>query len=220
MISVPLFDMQGNAKGELAIDPACLGGRVRPRLIKQAIVAYQDHLRQDSARTKGRADVIGSTRKLYRQKGTGNARVGNIRTPVRRGGGRTFSKRGPRALKGLPKKMKRMARDSAILAKLNAQEVLVIEEWNCAEPKTKPFAAMLKAVGAEKGCLIALGQQDDNVYRSCRNLMNTEIRTVEQLNAYEVMRRPKLVLGKSAFDRLCVGKADVVEDGSAGAVDR
>ncbi len=211
MISVPVFDMQGNSQGELTIDRACLGGRVRPQLIKQAIVAYQDHLRHDSARTKGRADVDGSSRKLYRQKGTGNARVGNIRTPVRRGGGRTFSKRGPRAFKGLPKKMRRMARDSAILAKLLAQEVLIIDDWNCAEPKTRPFATMLKAVGANAGCMIALGQLDDRVYRSCRNLANTEIRTVDQLNAYEVLRRPKLVLGKSAFEQLCVPRGDAAE---------
>jgi len=178
---------------------------VRPRLIKQAIVAFLDHRRQDSARTKSRNDVAGSTRKLYRQKGTGNSRPGPIRTPLRRGGGRTFAKRSARRFVVLPKKMRRMARNSAILAKIQSEDVYVIDGLQCPEPKTKPFANMLKALGVSRGCLFALKEKDDNVYRSGRNIPNTDIRVVDELNAYEVLRRPKLIFTKEAFERLSAG---------------
>ena len=205
MLAVPVFNMKGEQAGEVEIDPECLGGLVRPRLIKQAIVAYLDHQRQDSARTKRRSDVEGSTRKLYRQKGTGNARAGTIRTPIRRGGGRTFGKRGPRAFKGFPKKMRRLACYSAILAKIKANEVMILEELDCPEPKTKVFATMLAALGVKRGCLVAMHQANENAYRSGRNLANTDIRVVDDLNAYEVLRRPCLIFTKPAFERLSGG---------------
>ena len=205
MLSVPVFNMKGERAGEVEIDPEVLGGRVRTRLIKQAIVAYLDHQRQDSARTKGKAQVEGSTRKLYRQKGTGNARMGQIRQPVRRGGGRAFAKRGPRSTKELPKKMRRLARDSAILAKIQAQEVKVIDGFHCDAPKTKPFASMLSALTATKGCVFALHAYDSKAYLSARNIPDTEIKVVDELSAYEILRRRVLVLTKPAFARIASG---------------
>jgi len=202
MLSVPVYNMRGEQTGEVSVDPSVFGGRVRPRLIKQAVVAYLDHQRQYSARTKGRADVQGSTRKLYRQKGTGNARAGMIRTPVRRGGGRAFSKRIPRAYVGLPKKIRRLARNSAILSKIQSSEVLILDDLRCSEPKTKPFAIMLRALGAADGCVLALHERDDNIYRSGRNIARAELRLVEDLTAYDVLLRKKLILTRPAFDRL------------------
>lgn len=202
MLAVPVFNMQGERVGEMEVDRVSFGGSVRPRLIKQAIVAHQDHQRQWSARTKGRADVDGSCRKLYRQKGTGNARVGNIRTPVRRGGGRTFAKRIPGSPKTMPKKMRRLARNSAILAKIEADGVMILDDLQCPEPRTRVFTAMLRALGAEDGCLLAMHEYDANVYRSGRNVPGTDIRVVEELNAYDVLRRPKVIFTKPAFERL------------------
>ena len=202
MIAVPVFNPKGDRTGQIEVDPTLLGGEVRPRLIKQAIVAFLDHRRQDSARTKGRADKEGSTRKLFRQKGTGNARAGAIRTPVRRGGGRTFAKRGPRSTKVLPKKMRRLARNSAILAKLQSEDVMVLDGFNCAEPKTKPFAAMLKALGADRGCAVAFAERDANAYLSGRNIPGIRVRLVDELYAYEVLRHNKLIFTKPAFERL------------------
>ncbi len=206
MLAVPEFNMAGKPAGTIEVDPACLGGHVRPRLIKQAIVAFLDHRRQDSARTKRRGDVEGSTRKLFRQKGTGNARVGPIRSPIRRGGGRTFAKRGPRSFKAFPKKMRRLACDSAILAKIKSEEVLVIDKLQFSEPKTKVFASMLSAVGADGGCMLAMHEADRSTYLSARNLANTDVRVVEELTAYEVLRRPRLVFTREAFERLVAGR--------------
>lgn len=202
MLSVPVVNMQGEPQGSVEIDPAVLGGEVRHRLIKQAVVAYLNHQRQDSARTKGRSQVTGSTRKLFRQKGTGNARVGNLRTPLRRGGGRTWAKRGPRAVKGLPKKMRRLARDSALLAKIQGDGVVVVDDLSCGEPKTKVIVSMLSAIGADRGCVLAVHEYDKNLYLSGRNIPRTEIRLARDLTAYEILRRKKVVFSRQAFEGL------------------
>ncbi len=202
MLAVPVFDMQGKPSGEVQVDPALLGGHVRPRLIKQAVVTFQDHQRQHSARTKGRADVEGSTRKIYRQKGTGNARAGNIRTPLRRGGGHTFAKRGPRSTKVLPVKMRRLARNSAILAKIQAGDTMIVDGLNFPEVKTKVLASMFSVLGAQRGCLLAMHERDEKVYLSSRNLQGAAVCLVEDLNAYEVLRGRKLIFTKPAFERL------------------
>jgi large subunit ribosomal protein L4 len=205
MLSVPVFTMKGARAGEMQVDPALLGERVRPRLIKQAVVAYLDHLRQRSARTKRKSDVAGSTRKLYRQKGTGNARMGQIRTPIRRGGGRAFGRRIPGAVKEIPKKMRRLARNNAVLAKVQASDVMIIEDLRCPEVKTKTVATMLSALGATRGCVLALHERDPNILLSSRNIARTEVRLLDDLNAYDILRRHKLIFTKPAFERLIAG---------------
>ncbi len=202
MLAVPVFNMQGKPAGEMEIDPDLLGGRVRPRLIKQAIVAYLNHRRQDSGRTKSRSDVVGSTRKLFRQKGSGNARAGTVRTPIRRGGGRAIATRGPSATKVLPKTLRRLASNSAILAKIEANEVAIVDDLRCPVIKTKAVATMLFALGVDRGCLLAMHEPDKNVYLSSRNIPKTDVRMVDELNAYEVLRRQKLIFTKPAFERL------------------
>ena len=208
MLAVPVFNMAGERTGEIEVDPASLGGRVRAKLIKQAVVAYLDHQRQFSARTKRRSDVEGSTRKLYRQKGTGNARAGSLRTPIRRGGGRAFGKRRPQAHKLFPKKMRRAARDSAILAKMRSQQVLVLDGLRCDAPKTGVFAGMLRSLGVSKGCVFAMHERDRNVYLSGRNIPKTEMMLVDDLNAYVVLRRDKLILTRPALERLVGSTGD------------
>ncbi|MHC4217656.1 MAG: 50S ribosomal protein L4, partial [Planctomycetota bacterium] len=110
MIELPVYDKKGKRVGKLAIDEASLGSEVRPRLLKQAYVMFHANRRQGSARTKGRGQVEGSTRKLFRQKGTGNARMGTRRTGIRRGGGVTFAKNKPHEAfrMRMPKKMRRL----------------------------------------------------------------------------------------------------------------
>lgn len=216
MLTIPVFTMAGDKTGEVTLDESVLGDHVRPKLIKQAIVAFQDHQRQHSARTKSRSDVSGSTRKLYRQKGTGNARAGAIRTPVRRGGGRTFAKRVARAHKAFPKNMRRLARNSAILAKIKANDVLVVDNVNFPKIQTKTFESMLTALDASRGCVLALSELDRNVYLSGRNIPKTEVRLVEELNAYEVLRRRKLIFTKPAFERLVAGRVKLKDQGTKG----
>jgi len=202
MLEVPVFNMKGDRTGAVQLDPEVLGGRVRPQLLKQAVVAFLDRQRQHSARTKGKAQTAGSTRKLYRQKGTGNARVGQVRTPVRRGGGRAFAKRVPGAVVDFPKKMRRLARNNAILVKIKSSDTLIIEDLNCKAAKTKVVANMLASLGVDRGCVLATHELDRNVYLSGRNIPKTDVRVFESLTAYEVLRRRKLILTRPAFDLL------------------
>jgi large subunit ribosomal protein L4 len=202
MIDVPVYNMAGEQTGTMQIDEAILGGRVRPRLIKQAVVAYLAAQRQGSARTRSRGMVEGSTKKLYRQKGTGNARMGPVRTPIRRGGGVAFRKDPREFRQAMPKKARRLARNSAILAKIQANEALILDPFELSETKTKVLYKTLKAVGAGDGCLLTLGAPNETVYRSGRNIPKIEIRVVRELCAYEVLRRRKLIFTRPAFEAL------------------
>lgn len=202
MIDVPVYNMSGEQTGSVQIDEAALGGRVRPALLKQAIVSFLAAQRQGSARTKNRGMIEGSTRKLYRQKGTGNARRGPIRTNLMRGGGVAFAKLERDFRLDMPKKARRLARNSAILAKIRDNGALILDPIVLPSPKTKDLAKALKAVGASRGCVLALGEANENLYKSGRNLANTDVRRVSDLCAYEVLRRPKLVFTKSAFEAL------------------
>ncbi|MBP7935008.1 MAG: 50S ribosomal protein L4 [Phycisphaerae bacterium] len=200
MIDVPVYNMSGEQTGSMQIDESVLGRRVRIDLLKQAIVAWQFNQRQGSARLKNRARVEGSSRKIYRQKGTGNARMGTVRSPSRRGGGRAFAKLEQNHRREMPKKMRQLARNSALLAKLKAGQVAVIDPVDVTEPKTKPFARMLKAVGADKGCVFVTEAVNQAVFKSGRNVPKTEIRPVTELNAYEILRRRKVLFTRLAFE--------------------
>ena len=200
MIDVPVYNMSGEQTGALQIDEAALGERVRFDLLKQAVVMWRANQRQGSARTKSRGMVRGSTRKLYRQKGTGNARAGAARTGLRRGGGVVFAKLERSFRREMPRKMRQLARNSALLSKLQSNGVAIVDPLVFDEPTTKDFHAMLKAVGADRGCVLALDSANPTVYKSGRNIPKTEIRQVHELNAYEILRRRKLLFTRPAFE--------------------
>ena len=202
MLQVPVYDMSGSKTGSVEIDAEILGGKVRPPLLKQAVVIYMANQRQGTASTKSRGMVSGSTRKLYRQKGTGNARMGAIRTVIRRGGGVAFAKGKQNYGRTMPVKMRRLARNNAILAKIVAEDVVVVEGLTFETPKTKTMVQMLNRVGAGLGCVVALHDLDSNVVKSGRNIPKTEIKPLRELNAYEILRRKTLVLTKRAFEAL------------------
>jgi len=200
MIDVPVYDMSGEQTGTMQIDEVVLGGRVRLELLKQAVVTWRANQRQGSARTRSRSMTAGSTRKLYRQKGTGNARMGTVRTALRRGGGVAFAKRERSFRRDMPRKMRQLARNSALLAKLRSGSVAIVDPINIDTPKTKVFWAMLRAVGADRGCVVALESPSPELYKSGRNIPRTEIRQVHELNAYEILRRRKLLFSRGAFE--------------------
>lgn len=170
MLSIPVYNDAGEQVGQVQIDEALLGGRVNAALLKQAVVMYHANRRQGTVAQRSRGETEGSTRKLYRQKGTGRARMGTIRTPIRRGGGRAFPRK-PRDFRlGMPKKMRRLARNQAVLAKIQSENALIVEGLAYEEPKTRRLAALLAAVHADRGCLLATDGVDHNLLRSGRNL--------------------------------------------------
>src|SRR6476661_5805995 len=136
MIEVPVFNQTGQQIDTLQVDEERLGGEVRTNLLKQALVMYHANQRQGTVRTQARGEVAGSTRKIYRQKGTGNARQGSIRQPVRVGGGHAKNKRPKDWRLALPKKARRRATESAILSKLQSGDVRLIDTFKLEKPKT------------------------------------------------------------------------------------
>ncbi len=201
MIELPVYNHTGKQVDKLAIDEAQLGGEVRPSLLKQAYVMFHANLRQGSARTKSRGMVEGSTRKLYRQKGTGNARAGARRTVVRKGGGVAFAKTKKREAfrQDMPKKMRRLANRNALLAKLVDSEVKCIDSLEFEAPKTKDFQALLDAVGVDRTCLVALDTKNRNAALSARNLPCVNTIRIDQLNAFELLNHRYLVVDKAAL---------------------
>jgi large subunit ribosomal protein L4 len=205
MLEVQVYDMQGNEVEKLQVDQEVFGGEVNTSLLKQAIVAYHTNTHQGSAANKSRGMVAGSTRKLFRQKGTGNARRGPRRTPVVKGGGVTFAKRPYRVRHAMNRKMKRKALNSAILAKLLGEDLMVVKDLKLDAPKTKTMAQMFAGLKIDRSCLLALAGQDEAVYLSTRNLPKTAVMTVADLNAYEVAKRVKMVVSREAMDLLLEG---------------
>jgi large subunit ribosomal protein L4 len=202
MIEVPVFNQTGQKIETIQVDEAKLGGEVRKNLLKQALVMYHANQRQGTVQTKARGEVAGSTRKMFRQKGTGNARTGGIRNPIKKGGGHAKQRRPKDWRQAMPKKARRLARDSAILAKLQSNDVRVLDKIELPEAKTKHVAAMYKALGIDRSCLVALAGRDENVERSARNLDRTTLTTVAQLNAWDILRNRTLVVTKAGLEQI------------------
>jgi large subunit ribosomal protein L4 len=201
MANVPVYNLSGEKIGFEWIDELALGDRVDPGLLKQAVVMYHANQRQGTVQTKGRSDVEGSTRKLFRQKGTGRARMGPVRTCIRRGGGMAFAKRPREFRQTMPAKMRRAARNQAVLAKIQSDDALIIDGLAIQTPKTAPLARFLTAVNASRGCLLATKGIDMGVYKSGRNIPRTEITDVAGLNAFQVLSRRKLIFTRDAFEK-------------------
>src|SRR3954453_5119840 len=156
MIEIPIYNTDGKEIDKMQVDPAKLGGEVRRNLLKQAIVMYHANKRQGTVRTLARGEVAGSTRKMFRQKGTGNARTGGIRNPIKKGGGHAKQKRPKDWRQDMPRKARRLARDSAILSKIQSQDIRLIDAITLDQPKTKLVAQMFKALLIDRSCLLAL----------------------------------------------------------------
>lgn len=202
MIEVPVYNQSGQEIEKIQVDEAKLGGEVNKALLKQALVAYHANQRQGTVRTLARGEVAGSTRKLFRQKGTGNARTGGIRNPIKKGGGHAKQKRPKDWRQDLPKQMKRAARNHAILSKIQANEVRVLDQIKLDQPKTKLMAQVYKALGIDRSCLLALATKDAAVERAARNIDRTTLTTVAQLNAWDILRNRTLLLTRDGLQQI------------------
>jgi large subunit ribosomal protein L4 len=202
MIEVPVYNQAGQEVERFQVDEAKLGGEVPTNLLKQALVMYHANKRQGTVRTQARGEVEGSTRKMFRQKGTGHARTGGIRNPIKKGGGHAKQKRPKDWRQAMPKKARRLARNSAILSKIQSNDIRVIDQIALEQPKTKQMAGVFKALGIDRSCLLALAQRDENVERSARNIDRTTLTTVDQLNAWDILRNRTLVLTRAGMERI------------------
>ncbi len=201
-MQVPVLNKQGQTVGTMDVDEQALGGEVNPALIKQAYVRYHANQRQGSARTKSRSGVEGSTRKLYRQKGTGNARAGSIRSLTRRGGGRAFAKKKTREefRLDMPIKMRRKANRNALLAKLIDNEVRVLDNLSLSAPKTREMELVLKALGIDRTCLVAVQADNTNVRLSARNIEDVTVCPADALTCFNLLNHRYIVISRSDLE--------------------
>ena len=202
MQEVPVYNPEGERIETLKIDEVIFGGQVNAPLLKQAVVTYHANSRQGSAATRGRSMVKGSTRKMFRQKGTGNARRGPRRTHVVKGGGVAFGKRPRSFRKKLPRNMRRAAMDSAILAKILGKDLMVVDGLKVDAPRTRTMASLMINLKINRSCLLALADRDHNVYLSSRNIQDLTVRTAEELNAFDVATRRKMLVTREALAAL------------------
>ena len=200
MIEVPVLNIEGQEVGKFSVDEALLGTVVRPALLKQAVVRHHANQRQGTVATKDRGEVEGSTKKLYAQKHTGNARRGNIRTNVMKGGGVTFGKRPRDFRQDMPLKQRRLARNNAILSKILSGNLRLMEALAFATPKTKEVVRVLKALDADRSVLIATQGIDRNVWLGGRNIPKAVIKPAAEINAYDVLSTRTMVITKAAFE--------------------
>ncbi len=199
MINLAVYNTSGEQVESLKVDERVFGSKVRYALLKQAIVMYHANKRVGTAATKSRGMVKGSSRKLFRQKGTGNARVGNIRTGKRVGGGVTFAKKARDFSKQMPKKQRRLARDSAVLSKLLGDNIVVVDELKFEKPRTKDFVGVLGNLKIDRSCLVTIESLDENVYKSARNIPRIAVMPVEELNAGDICQYKQMLFTKEAF---------------------
>lgn len=211
MVSLPVYDRSGAEVGSYDVDPAELAPRISKQLLHDVVVMYQTNRRQGSAKTKSRGEVVGTTKKMYRQKGTGNARAGSRRSPVRRGGGHAFAKRPRDWSYRLPKKAIRLATRMAIASRIADDEITLINDLAFGEPKTREMVAILRALRIEGiSLLVTVAGYDVNVYKSIRNLAKVSVLPVGDLNALEILRPRRLLMTTSALDSL---RATVAAEG-------
>jgi large subunit ribosomal protein L4 len=201
MVSLPIYDRTGAEVGQYEIDPAELAPRISKQLMHDVVVMYQANQRLGTVKTKGRSEVAGTTKKMYRQKGTGNARAGSRRSGVRRGGG-DIHPRLPRDWSyRLTKKAIRLATCMALAAKIADNQVTLIDKLTFDRPQTKEMTAILKALKIGKGSLlVSVDGYDVNVYKSIRNIANVSVLPVAELNALHVLRPRRLLMTTAALN--------------------
>jgi large subunit ribosomal protein L4 len=203
MITLNVYNRQGETVGTVDVDPAEFGGKINRQLLHDVVLMYLANQRAGTHSTLRRGEVAGSTKKVFRQKGTGNARIGTRRTNKRKGGG---TAKGPKPRDyeyHMPKKAVRAATRMAILSKFQDNEVVVIDELKLDQIKTKTVATLLKALKIDgMSCLIGTDGLDQTVYKSARNIPGVEIQPTSQFNCYGVLRPRRLLLTKAALEAL------------------
>ncbi len=203
MASLPVFDRTGKEVGRYEIDPVEIAPRISKQLLHDAVVMYRANLRQGTVRTKNRSDVAGTTKKMYRQKGTGNARAGSRRSGIRRGGGHIHAIRPRDWSYRLTKKAAKLATRMAVASRLADDEVTLIDRLGFAEPKTREMAAVIKALKLDgKSVLVAVEGYDAKVHKTIRNLADVSVLPVGELNALCVLRPRRLLMTTAALDAL------------------
>jgi large subunit ribosomal protein L4 len=203
MPEVALYNQQGEQIGEIELSDAVFAVPVNEAVMHQAVVAYLANRRVATAKVKTRSVVRGGGRKPWRQKGTGRARHGSIRSPIWRGGGVVFGPTGRQNFKqSLPKKMKRLALKSALSSKVNSGSLLVLDALQMDVPKTKEMIKLLEKLQTGRKVLLVLESPQVNVIKSARNIPGVKTTQAEQLSVYDILNTDHLIMTRDAVSRV------------------
>jgi large subunit ribosomal protein L4 len=203
MVEVQVYDAEGKEKEKISFDESVFGDKVKSRTLREVVFAYEANRRQGTVNTLNVGDVSGSGKKPWRQKGTGRARVGQKRGPHRKKGSVAHGPHPRNYRVRVPAKMRKLALESALLAKFQAGAVMVVDGLSFEQPKTSKFTKMLAGAGIDEGTLlVGLDKEDRNFYLSARNVKGSLVRPVDRFNAYEVMKQRRVLLTKEAFEAL------------------
>ncbi|MGC6479092.1 MAG: 50S ribosomal protein L4 [Flavobacteriaceae bacterium] len=199
-MELAVLSIQGKETGrKTELDQTVFGIEPSQHAMYLDVKQHLANRRQGTHKSKERAEIVGSTRKIKRQKGTGTARAGSIKNPLFRGGGRVFGPTPRDYSQKVNKKVKRLARRSALSQKAAEQAIIVVEDFNFEAPKTKAYTEVLQALGvADKKSLLVLNANEANVYLSSRNLPKAQVTTKDELNTYGIANANTLILSESA----------------------
>jgi len=197
-VQVSVFNLNGEEIRKIKISDAVFGTPFNEAVVHQVMVGMQANARQGTASAKTRGEVVGSTRKLYNQKGTGNARAGSKKSPTRRGGGVTFGPRPRDYRQSIPKKLRRLALRCVLSSKAGEGELKIVEAFDFKEPKTKQMLAVLEALGIESSALIVTQKSEENVVLSARNIPEVATMPANILNILDIMSHKTLLMTEAA----------------------
>jgi large subunit ribosomal protein L4 len=202
-MKLDIFNIQGEKTGRAVDLPDdVFGGEPNEHVLYLAVKQYLANQRQGTHKSKERWEISGSTRKLHKQKGTGGSRKGDINSPLFPGGARVFGPRPRDYEQKLNKKVKRLARKSALSAKAKTGSIVIIEDLNFETPKTKTFVDMLSKLNVGKKSLVVVAEQNENVHLSSRNIPNTKLVRAQDVNTYEIMYANTLVLSEGSIQKI------------------
>lgn len=199
MIDVPVYSMEGGSAGTRKVNEEVFGDCVRFRLLKEVIVASEAAHRSGTASTRERSEVVGTTAKPWRQKGTGRARAGSVKSPIWRGGGTVFGPRPRNYAQSISKRSRQTALRSVLLLKLKEGSVKVVKNLAVKEPKTKELYGFLARIDAASSTVIVVSEFNENLWLSGRNIHSVDVVTADQLDARMLASRKNLVIAEDAM---------------------
>ncbi len=203
-MKLEILNIKGEKTGrEITLDKQTFGVEPNEHVVYLAVKQFLANKRQGTHKTKNKNEIVGSTRKLKRQKGTGTARAGSIKSGLFRGGGTFFGPESRDYGFKLNKKVKRLAGKSVLSAKVKAKSLRVLEDFNLDAPKTKEFVGILNNLSLmDKKTIFVLPEQNDNVFLSSRNIKNTLVSTAEEVNTYDLMNADEVILCESSVVKI------------------
>ncbi len=201
-MKISIKDIKGKAAGELEVRFPLVEGGKGTQAVHDVVVAYRAGQRSGTACTKNVGEVSGSNKKPWRQKGTGRARAGSHQSPLWVGGGVVFGPRPRDFAKKVSKSTKQLALRKALTERLNAGDVIVVDDFKLGAPKTREFVSALNALEVKKTALLVTDSADENLQRASRNVENVEVTTSDFVNTYQLLRSDKLVFTRGAFQKL------------------